>query len=246
MTIYRLDRRVLFPSPEEAEPDGLLAVGGDLSLARLELAYRSGIFPWYTENCPILWYSPDPRMVLTTSALRINRSLRKAIRKKPYTVTLDQEFERVIRACASVPRPGQSGTWITEDMLHAYCEMFEHGLAHSVEAWDGDTLVGGAYGVCLGGIFCGESMYSHAANASKIAFVTLLTQLHRWNIQLIDCQIYTEHLAHFGASEVPRDVFLQWLHQVLQQPTRRGPWRLDRDLVHGPMGRDTAAASSMD
>ncbi len=234
MTIYRLDQRILFPSPEEAEPDGLLAVGGDLCPERLTLAYRSGIFPWYTEDLPILWYSPDPRMILTTPTLRINRSLRKAIRKQPYQITLDQAFPRVIRSCAEIPRPGQEGTWITNDMLDAYCEMHHRGIAHSVEAWDGESLVGGVYGISLGGVFCGESMYAHAANASKIAFVTLLTQLHRWGIHLIDCQVYTEHLAQFGAKEVPRHVFLQWLKDALHLPTQQGPWSLDHDLNSGP------------
>ncbi|TNE48754.1 MAG: leucyl/phenylalanyl-tRNA--protein transferase [Deltaproteobacteria bacterium] len=234
MTIYRLDRRIIFPSPYEAEPDGLLAVGGDLSPARLELAYRSGIFPWYTEGSPILWFSPEPRMILMSSTLRINRSLRKAIRKRPYTITLDQAFSRVMKACAQTPRPGQNGTWITQDMLRAYEEMHRLGLAHSVEAWEGDQLVGGAYGICLGGLFCGESMFAHAPNASKISFSALIHQMYRWDIRLIDCQVYTEHLDSLGGFEVPRYVFLQKLQQALHKPTRKGAWELDDDLLYGP------------
>lgn len=234
MTIYRLDHRIIFPSPHEAESDGLLAVGGDLSPARLELAYRSGIFPWYTEDLPILWYSPDPRMILTSTSLHINRSLRKAIAKKPYTITLDQAFSQVVGHCASTPRPGQKGTWITQDMQAAYANMHQLGLAHSVEAWDGQTLVGGAYGMCLGGCFCGESMFAHAPNASKIAFSTLVFQLYRWDIQLIDCQVHTHYLDQMGGYEVPRYVFLQLLQQALRKPTRKHRWQLDADLATGP------------
>lgn len=235
MTIYRLDHRNIFPSPHEAEPDGLLAVGGDLSPARLELAYRSGIFPWYTADLPILWYSPDPRMILTPATLRINRSLRKAMAKRPYRISLDQAFSQVMFHCASTPRPRQRGTWITQDMRDAYNQMHLLGLAHSVEAWDGESLVGGAYGMCLGGCFCGESMFAHAPNASKIAFSTLVHQLHRWDIELIDCQVHTDYLDQMGGHEIPRYVFLQLLQQALRKPTRKGVWQLDADLQQGPV-----------
>jgi leucyl/phenylalanyl-tRNA--protein transferase len=231
MPVYLLDDNIIFPPITHAEPDGLLAIGGDLSLARLKLAYESGIFPWYSEDTPIMWFAPNPRMVLRVEALQINRSLRKAIRKQPYTLTLDTAFRDVVEACASTPRPGQDGTWITEDMLDAYEQLHQFGLAHSIEAWHDGTLVGGAYGVCLGGIFCGESMFAHAPNASKIAFATLVRQLEKWDIRLIDCQVYTEHIERFGATEWPRRRFMYALRYALRQPTRMGPWEIEQDLL---------------
>ena len=227
MPVYRLGKQLAFPPPDQAEESGLLAVGGDLRPERLLLAYSLGIFPWYHEGIPILWYSPDPRTVLEPSALVVSRSLRKAIRRAPYRVTLDTAFGEVIRACAKVPRPGQDGTWITRDMIRAYDRLHELGYAHSVEAWRGDELVGGLYGVSLGRAFFGESMFARADDASKIAFVALVEQLERWDIELIDCQVHTEHLERFGAVEWPRERFLAALAAALEHPTRGGPWRFD-------------------
>src|SRR5690606_11952469 len=201
--------------------------GGDLRPERLLLAYQLGIFPWYHDGLPILWYSPDPRMVLEADRLVVNRSLRKSIRRGRYQVTLDTAFDRVIRACAEVPRPGQDGTWITSDMLAAYLRLHEIGYAHSVEAWDGAELAGGLYGVSLGGAFFGESMFARAPDASKVAFVALVEQLLRWDIRLIDCQVHTEHLERFGAEEWPRERYLARLAVALERPTRRGRWAFD-------------------
>ena len=225
MPIYRLDDRLLFPPPEEAE-DGLLAVGGDLRPERLLLAYSRGIFPWY-EKGPILWHSPDPRMVLRADELRVPRSLRKTVRRAPFRLTLDTAFARVMAACGSARRPGQRSTWITPAMREAYGELHRRGLAHSVEAWKDDELAGGLYGVSLGGVFFGESMFAKAPDASKVAFVALVEQLHAWRIDLVDCQVYTPHLARFGAREWPRRQFLAALRRALERPTRPGPWSFD-------------------
>jgi leucyl/phenylalanyl-tRNA--protein transferase len=225
--VYRLSKRLTFPPAELAEESGLLAVGGDLAPERLLLAYSLGIFPWYHDGIPILWYSPDPRTVLEPPHLVVGRSLKKAIRRAPYRVTLDTAFDAVIRACSQVPRPGQDGTWITRDMLRAYNRLHELGVAHSVEAWKGDELVGGLYGVSLGAAFFGESMFARADDASKIAFVALVEQLARWGVTLIDCQVHTEHLERFGAVEWPRTRFLAALGAALELPTRTGPWRFD-------------------
>ncbi len=227
MPVYALGRELVFPPPQRAERSGLLAVGGDLSRERLVLAYRSGIFPWYEEGLPILWHSPDPRMVLRADELVVGRSLRKVIRKQPYEVRLDTAFRQVIEACAQTRRPGQHGTWITGEMIEAYCDLHEAGLAHSAEAWLGDELVGGLYGVSLGAAYFGESMFARAPDASKIAFVTLVRQLQAWGMPLVDCQVYTDHLARFGATEWRRSRFLEALDEALAAPTRLGPWRLE-------------------
>ncbi len=233
MPVYRLNHDLCFPPPEAAEPGGLLAVGGDLTPERLLLAYSLGIFPWYGEDLPILWHSPDPRMVLRPAQLRVSRNLRRRLRRPPYELRLDSAFERVIRACADVPRPGQDGTWITEEMIGAYRRLHELGFAHSAEAWQDGSLVGGLYGVSLGGCFFGESMFALRPDASKVAFVALVRQLASWGFDLIDCQVHTEHLARFGAEEWPRARFLELLLRSRQRPTRRGPWRLD-PLPLGP------------
>jgi leucyl/phenylalanyl-tRNA---protein transferase len=229
--IYRLDDRLLFPPADEAE-EGLLAVGGDLRPDRLLLAYSRGIFPWY-EKGPILWHSPDPRMVLRADELRVSRSLRKTIRRAPFRLTLDAAFVRVMAACGSVRRPGQRSTWITPAMRDAYEELHRRGLAHSVEAWKDGQLAGGLYGVSLGAVFFGESMFARAPDASKVAFVALVEQLRAWRIGLIDCQVYTPHLARFGAREWPRRQFLKELRKALERPTRQGPWAFDPP-PHGP------------
>jgi len=224
--IFRLDQRLLFPPPHLAEESGLLAVGGDLRPERLVLAYAAGIFPWYNDESPILWHSPDPRMVLVAPEVQVGRSLAKVMRRGTYTVRLDTAFRAVVEACAATPRPGQDGTWITRSMIDAYDELHRRGVAHSAEAWQDGELCGGLYGVSLGGAFFGESMFARAPDASKVAFVTLVQQLVRWGIDLVDCQVHTEHLARFGAEEWPRARFLAALDEALKKPTRSGPWRL--------------------
>jgi leucyl/phenylalanyl-tRNA--protein transferase len=224
--VFRLDRRLAFPPVELAE-DGLLAVGGDLAPDRLLLAYSLGIFPWYEEGQPILWHCPDPRMVLEVEKLHVPKSLRKALRRERYTVTLDTAFRDVIESCAVVPRSHETGTWITSEMIEAYTELARRGYAHSAEAWAGRELVGGLYGLSLGGAFFGESMFTLMPDASKIAFVTLMRQLRLWGISLVDSQVYTGNLARFGAEEWSRERYLAALREALRRPTRLGPWRLD-------------------
>jgi leucyl/phenylalanyl-tRNA--protein transferase len=226
MPVFRLDERLLFPSPEQAQ-DGLLAVGGDLSPERLLLAYSSGIFPWFEEGQPILWHSPDPRMVLTAKDIHVPKSLEKKIRREPYRITLDTVFRRVVENCARALRPGQEGTWITPGMIDAYESLHRLGYAHSAEAWLEDELAGGLYGISLGGAFFGESMFSLAPDASKIAFVALVRWLARSGIELVDCQVYTEHLERFGAREWPRKRYLRALEKSLARPTRLGKWSFE-------------------
>jgi len=225
--VFRLDDRLVFPPPHLADESGLLAVGGDLRPERLLLAYSQGIFPWFQRGQPILWHSPDPRMVLVADRLRVPRSLAKAARKAPFRLTLDTAFRPVIDGCAMARRPGQRGTWITPAMRSAYSELHRRGVAHSVEAWQGDALAGGLYGVCLGAAFFGESMFARVPDASKVAFVALVRQLARWGITLIDCQVHTDHLSRFGAEEWPRHEFLAALEKALARPTRPGPWSFD-------------------
>ena len=225
MPVFRLDSRLIFPDPNLAE-EGLLAVGGDLKPERLLLAYASGIFPWYEEGQPILWHSPDPRMVLEADKLHVPASLRKAIKREPYRLTLDAAFREVIEGCAADRRNGDAGTWITADMIEAYAELHRRGFAHSAEAWEGEALAGGLYGVSLGGAFFGESMFARRPDASKIAFVALVRRLERWGITLVDSQVYTEHLERFGAEEWPRKRYLAALQEALAKPTRRGKWAL--------------------
>ena len=231
MTVYRLGPEPVFPPPSEAEPSGLLAVGGDLSSARLLAAYAAGIFPWYEDPQPILWFSPDPRWLLLPAELHVSRRLGRTLRRRRFEVTLDTAFSRVIRACASVRRLGATGTWITPAMTAAYEELFELGYAHSAEAWEGGELVGGIYGVSLGGAFFGESMFTLRPDASKVAFATLVRQLADWGFDFVDCQVRTPHLERFGARGWPRASFLRQLRATLQHETRRGRWRLAADPV---------------
>lgn len=222
-----------FPPADRAlaEPDGLLAAGGSLSPCRLLRAYRQGIFPWYSPGQPILWWSPDPRLVLFPESINLSRSLRKTLKKGWFTVTADTAFAAVIAACAG-PRAGrETGTWITPEMNRAYCRLHRLGHAHSIETWREGELVGGLYGVAVGQVFFGESMFSATSDASKVALVALAAQLRRWTFALIDCQVRTEHLARMGAVDLPRATFLQLLECYCHQPGREGPWRLDDDLL---------------
>ncbi len=203
----------VFPPVENSDIEGLLAIGGDLSSERLLLAYRSGIFPWYEEDQPILWWSPDPRMVLFPQRLKVSKSMRQLFNKKAFQVTYNQNFEEVIQNCAEIKREGQRGTWITDEMISAYIQLHQQGFATSVEVWEDDDLVGGLYGIYLKEkkIFCGESMFTKVSNASKYGFISLVRQLKNEGVKLIDCQVYTSHLESLGAEEIDRTVFLDYL-----------------------------------
>ncbi len=225
--MHWLGRDLYFPDPEQASEEGLVAVGGDCSPERLVLAYGQGIFPWPVDGLPLLWFCPDPRFVLYLDEVHVPRSLRKRLRRGTYRVTLDEAFDEVVARCASTPRPGQDGTWITDELREGYGRLHRLGLAHSAEAWDAEgRLAGGLYGVSLGRVFYGESMFAAAPDASKVAFVTLLGQLRAWDFAFVDCQSHTEHLERFGARFVPRHQFLQELRTALSHPTRAGRWTL--------------------
>lgn len=224
MTIYKLPDELIFPSPEEAEADGLLAVGGDLRVKRLLLAYHFGIFPWYSEKSPILWWSPDPRLILEPKDLKVSKSLNKVIKKGIFKITLDQAFDEVIRGCAKVKRPDGKGTWIVSDMISAYCRLHRFGFAHSVESWFEGELVGGVYGVSLGKVFFGESMFYKRKNASKVALVYLVRLLQTWDFDMVDCQVTTANLLRFGARGISRSQFLKRLSKAIKYPTLRGRW----------------------
>ncbi len=215
---------MVFPSPELAEEDGLLAVGGDLSVERLLLAYSYGIFPWYSEGSPILWWSPDPRLVLFPEELKISRSLRQTLKRGIFRVTFDTAFEKVIRGCAEVRRKDGHGTWISEDMVEAYCRLHEEGFAHSVESWTGGRLAGGLYGVSIGGAFFGESMFSLRSDASKVALVSLVERLIEFGFRIIDCQMTTSHLLSLGAREIPRSEFLKRIKKAIKLRIPPGKW----------------------
>jgi len=229
MPVYLLSDELIFPDPNLTSKDGLLAVGGDLSQKRLLLAYSMGIFPWYSEHEPLLWWSPDPRLVLFPDDFRVSKSLQKLIKKGVFKVTLDTAFDRVINECARIRRENDEGTWIVEDMIQAYCRLHDAGFAHSVETWQDDRLVGGLYGISLGRCFFGESMFARASNASKVAFVTLVEYLQNLHFDMIDCQVTTEHLLSFGAKEIPRSRFLEELKMFLRSPTLRGKWSFKND-----------------
>ena len=224
MPVYQLSEDLVFPPPYLASKSGLLAVGGDLSRQRLMLAYSMGIFPWYSADEPILWWSPDPRLVLYPDEFKVSRSLTKIIKKEVFKVTMDQAFEDVITQCAQVRLEKQEGTWIVDDMVEAYCRLHASGLAHSVEAWQDDRLAGGLYGVSLGNCFFGESMFTRVTNASKVALVMLVQYLRSRSFAFIDCQIATEHLISFGAREISRARYLQELAGALKYPTLQGKW----------------------
>jgi len=221
-----------FPPVQHAlhDPAGLLAAGADLSTDRLIMAYSQGIFPWYSPGEPILWWSPDPRMVLFPQELVVQRSLAKVLRKRHYEIHVDTVFAEVIAGC-SRPRAGQDGTWISKEMIAAYTRLHQIGVAHSIETWIDGRLAGGLYGIALGRAFYGESMFTLVPDASKIAFVHLVRQLQRWNFGIIDCQMNTAHLARFGAREIPRTEFITQLNNLINLPTVHSPWRFDHDLI---------------
>ncbi|TRX24021.1 leucyl/phenylalanyl-tRNA--protein transferase [Flavobacterium franklandianum] len=209
--MYFLSKELFFPPVSEAYPDGVLAIGGDLSTERLVLAYKSGIFPWFEEDEPIYWWSPNPRMVLFLDELVVSKSMRNILNRNIFKITFNQNFREVISNCQKIKRQGQNGTWITNDMIEAYCKLNEMGIAKSVEVWQNDELVGGLYGIDLGNIFCGESMFSKVSNASKVAFITLANQLKKDNYNLLDCQVYNEHLESLGCREISREDFMELL-----------------------------------
>ena len=224
MPVILLSDTIEFPPPHLASEEGLLAVGGDLSQKRLLLAYRMGIFPWFSNNEPILWWSPDPRLVLYPHEFKISKTIKKIIKKEVFKVTMDLAFNEVINQCAHVRLKKNQGTWIVKDMIDAYCNLHESGFAHSVEVWQGGDLAGGLYGVSLGKCFFGESMFTRVSNASNIGLVKLLEHLKKLSFDMIDCQVATEHLTRFGARQIPRIRFLNQLEKSLKAPSIKGKW----------------------
>jgi len=209
--MYFVTKELYFPPIEETSPEGILAVGGDLSPERLMLAYKSGIFPWFEDDEPILWWSPEERMVLFFENLKVSKSMRAILKKEEFKVTFNKDFKAVISNCQKIKRIGQNDTWITEDMINAYCKLHELGFAKSVEVWKNEELVGGLYGIDLGDVFCGESMFSKVSNASKVAFVTLAQKLEKAAYKLIDCQVHNDHLESLGCIEIDREEFMDIL-----------------------------------
>lgn len=212
--MYYLTEDLFFPPVSHSNYEGILAIGGDLSPERLQLAYQSGIFPWFNEDEPIIWWSPDPRMVLFLDDLIVSKSMRNILNRNIFKMTFNQNFRDVISNCQQIKRDGQTGTWITNEMIEAYCKLNELGFAKSVEVWQNDQLVGGLYGIDLGHIFCGESMFSLVKNASKVAFITLVNQLKNDNYELLDCQVYNEHLESLGCTEIERKKFISILKKI--------------------------------
>jgi len=223
MPVFYLTDKILFPPVHYAEPSGILAVGGDLAPERLLEAYSRGIFPWFSDDSPIVWWSPDPRFVVYPSEIKITRSMRQVLERGIFRITFDTAFREVITGC-SMPRKHEQGTWITDDMIEAYIKLHEKGYAHSIEAWKGDSLAGGLYGVSLGRTFFGESMFSRESNASKAAFITLAVNLRRNGFDIIDCQVHTDHLESLGAYEMPRDMFVSIIRKSLAEETIKGNW----------------------
>lgn len=224
MPVFLLDESLIFPHPELREPDGLLAVGGDLSPDRLLLAYRMGIFPWYHEGQPLLWWWLSPRLMVQPAEVHISHSVRNYINRKVYQITFDRAFRQVMESCATIPRSGQSGTWIMPEMIDAYVVLHEMGYAHSVEVWEGDILAGGLYGLALGHIFTGESMFALRSNASKVGFVALAQHLATMGYQWIDCQQDTPHMRSLGATLVEEPVFMEMLRRNILVPDQAGKW----------------------
>jgi len=226
MPIYRLSEKIAFPSPQFAVPEGLLAIGGDLSELRLLLAYKMGIFPWFSEEEPIMWWSPDPRLILYPSDIKVSKRLNRTINQGLFKITSDTAFDRVIESCARIRIENNQGTWIIDEMIKAYCRLFDSGYAHSVEAWYNDDLVGGLYGISLGGCFFGESMFSRISNASKVCLVALCRYIEEMSFDMIDCQIVTEHLLRMGARSIPRSQFLKQLEHSMRRGTLKGKWTI--------------------
>lgn len=224
--LFHLSEELRFPSPRLANADGLLAIGGDLSEQRLMLAYRMGIFPWYSDGDPLLWWSPDPRLLLMPEDFHVSRSLKRAIRKQTFQITFDTAFEQVVDGCAA-RRPKSRGTWIVPEMARAYQRLHRAGVAHSVEAWRDGVLAGGLYGVSLGGCFFGESMFSRAPDASKVAFEALIRFIRKRGFDLVDCQVTSSHLLKLGAKEVPRKTFLDMLEKSMSKLTLTGKWTFE-------------------
>ena len=224
MPVFLLSDTIEFPPPHLASEDGLLAAGGDLSQKRLLLAYRMGIFPWFSNNEPVLWWSPDPRLVLYPREIKISKTLKKIIKKNMFSVTMDLAFNEVINQCAQVRLQKNQGTWIVKEMIDAYCSLHESGFAHSVEVWLQGDLVGGLYGVSLGRCFFGESMFTLVSNASNVGLVKLVEHLKELSFDMIDCQVPTAHLTRFGARQIPRIRFLNQLEKSLKAPTWKGKW----------------------
>jgi leucyl/phenylalanyl-tRNA---protein transferase len=229
MAIPMLGRENAFPSPERASPEGIVAFGGEPSPERLLLAYASGIFPWPHRDLPLLWFSPDPRFVVVPERAHVPRSLAKRVRRGEYEVRADTAFRDVMVGCSRAPRPGQDGTWINDEMIQGYTALHEQGFAHSVECYRDEELVGGLYGVSIGAMFTGESMFAREPDASKVAFVTLLGNLVEWGFAFVDCEVETPHLARFGGESWPRRRFLAELHEARRAPSRRGKWRFGLD-----------------
>jgi len=242
MPVFVLSEELIFPPPQLAAADGLLAVGGDLSRERLLLAYRTGIFPWYSEGEPILWWSPDPRLVLYPPEFRIPRSLAKVIRRADFTLSMDNAFPDVVGECARVRRESGEGTWIVPEMLEAYCGLYQAGFAHSVEVWRGGRLAGGLYGIALGKSFFGESMFTRVTDASKVALAALVRHVQALSFDLIDCQVTTGHLMRLGAREVPRERYLEELTRSLRGHFRPGRWAFDEDAFFGAFSDTSDAA----
>lgn len=224
MPVYQLPSSLVFPNPEDADESGLLAVGGDLKEERLLLAYENGIFPWFDEDQPVLWWSPEQRMVLYPDDFKLSKSLKQSLKNKGFELRIDSAFELVINKCAKIPRSDQDGTWITEDIEHAYIELHRLGYAHSFEIWQNSSLIGGLYGVSLGRAFFGESMFSEVSDASKAAFYYLTEFAIKHDFHFIDCQLHTDHLASLGANEIPRNRFLKELKTALAYPDLNQSW----------------------
>jgi leucyl/phenylalanyl-tRNA---protein transferase len=235
MPIYQLPKEIIFPPVNLTHESGILAIGGDLSPERLLAAYAEGIFPWYSEDDPILWWCPDPRFVLRPGEVKVSKTMRQVLNRNIFSVTFDRAFREVITACR-MPRKTQAGTWITDEMLEAYCALHGMGYAHSVEAWRGDELAGGLYGVSLGGMFFGESMFARESNASKAALIVLARALGEQGFDMIDCQVYTAHLESLGAHEMERDEFIKVLQKSLERVTLGGSW--DGDMVLSAKSHD--------
>jgi len=225
MPVYELDPYYMaFPPADHANPDGLLAVGGKLTEDWLLIAYQNGIFPWFSEGDPIMWWSPDPRFVLKPENIKVSKSMRPYLNSKKYTFKLDSDFEQVIEKCSIIPRQGQNGTWITNHMKDAYVALHKIGMAHSSEVWEGQEIIGGLYGVSIGRMFFGESMFSEKANASKLALIRLCRWLGHNGFGLIDCQIYSEHLERMGAEYMSRNSFVDKLEELIEKSSLRGSW----------------------